>query len=234
MASGALGPMLWWTIRDNNDVVVNGGKLYTYLSGLLTPASIYHDADLTAAYTFPAVSDPLGRIGYYMDPALGNLKFVQTDANDVPCGFNGGVVDPVSPTNAGSVGPGIGDGFVFCSNSASIVAGTSYVSGATFDKLQPGSSVWSVDSATLTGTYVLEVTGVQNVAGTLTVALVNLTDGAPDVPLATATITSTTGERAVSGAITFPAGGSAKQFGIKGKTSANDGFIIGARISRTA
>lgn len=232
MATGALGPMLWWTIRDNTDVVVNGGKLYTYLSGTLTPASIFTDADLQVPYAFPAVSDSLGRIGYYMDPAVGNLKFQQTDADDVPCGFNGGTVDPVSPTNAGQ--SGLGEVFTFCSNSASLVTVTSYASGATFDKLQPGSSVWSVDSATLTGEYVLEVVGVQNTAGTLTVALVNLTSGAPDTPIATCAITSTTGQLVQSSAITFAAGGTAIQYGIKAQVSANSGFVIGARITRTS
>lgn len=231
--AGALGPMLWWTIVDNDGEAVNGGKLYTYLSGTLTPASIYHDADLTTAYTFPAVSDSLGRIGYYLDPALGNLKFAQTDADDVACGFNGGVVDPVAPTNAGV--QALADVFVFCANSAAVVSATSYPSGATFDTLHPGSSVWSVDSDTLVGgTYVLEINGVQVTAGTLTVALVNLTDGAPDTPIATASVTSTTGARAVSSAITFATGGSSKVYGIKSQVSANSGFVIGARIRRTS
>lgn len=231
MATGALGPMLWWTIVDNNGDYVNGGKLYTYLSGTLTPASIYHDADLLTPYTFPAVSDSLGRIGYYMDPSLGNLKFAQTDADDVACGFNGGVVDPVMPTNTGA--SGTSDAFVFCSNSASLVANTTYTSGAGVDKLQAGSSVWSFDSADAVGTYQLEITGVQVTAGTLTVALVNLSDGSPDTPIVTASVTSTTGARAVSGTITFPAAGSTKLYGIKAKVSANNGFVIGARISRT-
>src|SRR5262249_22941584 len=111
---------------------------------------------------------------------------------------------------------------------------TSYPSGATYDKLQPGASVWVVDSATLSGTYVLEATGLQNTAGTLTVALVNLTDGAPDTPIATCAITSATGETKDSSAIVFPSGGVAKSFGIKVKVSANTGFLIGARIVRTA
>jgi hypothetical protein len=228
--AGALGPMLWWTIRDNNDVVVNGGKLYTYLSGTLTPASIYHDADLNTAYAFPAVSDSQGRIGYYMDPAIGNLKFQQTDENDVPCGFNGGTVDPVAPTNAGTAGAH--EEFVFCSNSAALVTNTTYTSGATFDKLHPGSSVWAFDSDA-PGTYELEINGVMSAAGTLTVALVNLSDGAPDTPIATAFITSTTGARAVSGTVTFPAGGTTKVYGIKAIVSANSGFVTGARMNRT-
>jgi hypothetical protein len=228
MASGLINPMLWWTIRDDNDVVVNGGKLYTYLSGTLTPASIYTDGDLATAYAFPAVSDSVGRIGFYMNPALGNLKFIQTDANDVPCGFNSGIVDPVTVS-----GTGLGDTFVFCANSTSLITATSYASGATFDKLQAGSSVWSQVPDLLSGTHVLEINAVVNAAATLTVALVNLTDGAPDTPLVEATVTSLTGALAQSAAITFPSSASAKQFGIKSKISANSGFVVGARIRKT-
>lgn len=228
MATGALAPAFWFTALTDAGVPINGAKLYFYLSGTLTPANVYKNATLATPWAFPAVTSSAGRIVVYLDPSVGNLKMVMTDENDVPVGPT---VDPVAPTNAGL--SGLGEIFVFCSNSASLVTVTSYASGATFDKLQAGSSVWSVDSATLTGTYVLEVVGVQNTAGTLSVALVNLTDGSPDTPIATATLTSTTGERAVSGAITFPSGGSAKVYGIKAKVSANSGFVIGARLTRT-
>jgi hypothetical protein len=114
------------------------------------------------------------------------------------------------------------------------VTATSYPSGATYDMLAAGTSVWIVDPATLSGTYVLEAVGVQTTAGTLTAALVNLGDGAPDTPLATCAIDSLTGETVQSAAITFPAGGAEKSFGVKVKVSANDGYLIGARIVRTA
>jgi hypothetical protein len=225
--AGALAPAFWFQFLDDAGIPVSGTKLYFYLSGTLTPAPVYKNSDLSTAWAFPAVADSAGRIVVYLDPSVGNLKLIVTDSLDVPFGPT---VDPIAPTNANM--DALGDIFVFCANSASLVTATTYPSGATFDKLQPGSSVWSVDSASLSGTYVLEVVGVQNVAGTLTVALVNLSD-APDVPIATATITSLTGERAVSGVITFPAGGTAKLYGIKSKTSANSSFVIGARCSRT-
>lgn len=227
--AGALAPSYWFTALDDNGDPLVGAKLYFYLSGTLTPATVYHDAALGSPWAFPATTDSAGRIVVYLDPAEGNLKMVMTDADDVPVGDT---VDPVEPTNAGIAA--LSDIFVFCANSASVVSNTTYNSGATFDKLQPGSSVWSVDSDDLTGTYVLEINGVQVTAGTLTVALVNLSDGSPDTPIATATITSTTGARAVSSAITFAAGGSAKVYGIKAKVSANSGYVIGARITRTA
>jgi hypothetical protein len=200
-----------------------------YLSGTTTPATVYHDADLMDPWTQPGECDTFGRFVAYLDPAVGNLKLIMTDPDGVPVGPT---VDPVTPTNAGS--SGLGEVFVFGSASSSPVTQTTYNSGASFATLQPGSSVWQVDPATLTGTYVIEATGVQDTAGTLSVAIVNLTDGAPDTPLATAEIDSLTGEVATSGDITFPAGGAVKQFGIKAKVTANTGFVIGVRVIRTA
>ncbi len=199
------------------------------MSGSTTPAPVYKDADLQVAWAFPAVTDAAGRIVVYLDPAVGNLKLIMTDADDVPVGPT---VDPVAPTNAGvGIGTIVYD---FNSNSAASIVVTSYPSGAGFDKCQPGSSPWMVDPAILSGTYVLELTGVQVTSGTLTLALVNLTDGAPDTPIATATLSSLTGATAQSAAITFPASGASRNFGIKSKVSANSGYVIGARIVKVA
>jgi hypothetical protein len=79
---------------------------------------------------------------------------------------------------------------------------------------------------------VLEAMGLMNAAGTLSVAIVNLSDGAPDVPLAVATFTSTTGESAQSGAITFAAAGADKTYAIKTKVSANSGEAWMIRVTR--
>ncbi len=228
MATGALAPSFYFTALDDNGDPYNGAHLYFYLSGTLTPVAVYHDAALSTPWAFPATTDSAGRIVVYLDPTLGNLKLILTDPNDVPFGPT---VDPVAPTNTGT--SGMSDVFVFCANSAALITNTTITSGATVDKLQPGSSVWGVDPDTLAGTYQLEITGVQNTAGTLSVSVVNLSDGSPDVPLATASLTSTTGARAVSGPITFPSGGSTKLLGIKALVSANSGFVIGARITRS-
>ena len=175
---------------------------------------------------------PIARGGLWStwNPSTGALKLVQKDSLGVQFGP---VVDPILPVNAGSVG--LGEIFVFGSNSAAAVTVTSYPSGATLDKLQPGSSPWPQDSAALSGTYVLEADrrpdGERDAHG---VALVNLTDGAPDTPIATCAITSLTGAVVDSAPIVFPGGGAVKQYGLKSMVSANTGFVIGARIVRTA
>ncbi len=230
MATGSLAPCYWFTALDDDGAILPGALFNFYLSGGSTPATVYHDADLADPWTQPAEADANGRIVVYLDPAIGNLKLEMTTALGVPVGPT---VDPITPTNADTAGSSA-TVFVFGSQSSTPITATSYASGATYDKLQPGSSVWVVDPATLTGTYVLEAAGVQETSGTLTVALMNITDGAPDTPIATCAITSLTGQTVQSGSITFPAGGSDKSFGIKCKVSANDGFLIGARIVRTA
>ena len=94
--------------------------------------------------------------------------------------------------------------------------------------------MFSVDSANLVGSFAIQATGLMTVGGTLTVAIVNLSDGAPDVPLADLTITSLTGEVATSAAITFAAPGATKQYGIKAFVTANAGFAWGIKLLRIA
>ena len=230
MATGTLAPAFWFTALDDNGAVLSGALLYFYLSGTSTPAPVYQNATLTTAWAFPAVCDSSGRIVVYLDPAVGDLKLIAKTAAGVQFG---NTIDPVTPTNAGVSGLGII--FDFGSNSNAPVTQTTYTSGAGYDKIQPGSAVWIIDPATLTGTYKLETQGVQDTAGgTLTNALMNLSGGAPDTPIATCAITSSTGEVVTSSAITFPAGGANVTFGIKPKVSANTGFVVAARIVRTA
>jgi hypothetical protein len=232
MAVGTLAPAFWFTAIDDDGLIMPGALLSFFLSGTSTPAVVYHDGDLLVPWTQPAVCDAAGRIVAYLDPATGDLKMTMTDALGVPVGPT---VDPVTGTG-GAGGPG-GVGaeiFSFGSNSSAVITATAYASGATYDTLHPGTGVWLVDPATLTGTYALEVMGVMSAAGTLSVSLMSLDGGAPDVPIATATLTSLTGAVAQSGAITFPAGGVAIHFGLKTIVSANDGFLISARIVRTA
>lgn|SRR3990167_7701130 len=98
---------------------------------------------------------------------------------------------------------------------------TTYPSGATLDKLAPNTGVLRVaDMALVAATIKLfAVLKISNVLGTVSLSLVNLTDGAPDTPLTNGTITSqsATGAYVESGSITIPAGTN-KDFGVKLKT----------------
>jgi len=228
MATGTLMPAPYQTYFDSNGVIAVGAKINSYLSGTSTPSPLYHDAALGSPWTNPALTDSAGRIVAYLDPAIGAYKFIVTLSDGTPIG----TYDPVNATNANV--SGLGEIFVFGGNSATPITQTSYPSGATFDKLHSGTAVYSVDSATLSGTYVVEMTGVMSGAGTLSVSIVDLSSGTPDTPLATATTTSTTGAVVQSSAIGFGAPGSARLYGIKVKVSANTGFAWGIRVKRTA
>lgn len=226
--SYALAPYETRQYFDDNGDPLNGGLVYTWLSGTATPATTYSNSTGTQN-TNPIVLSASGRAQIYLDPSHA-YKFNVTTALGVAVGYT---VDPVNAVNAGS--SGLGEIFVFGSNSASPITNTSYVSGATFDKLQPGSGVYAADAANIpAGTYKLQVTGLIPAGGTLTVAIVNLSDGAPDTPLETCAATSTTGQVVTSGAITFGAAGTTKLYGIKPKVSANSGYLKYAALVRTA
>ncbi len=210
---------------DGNPLAL--GKVYTYASGTSTPIFTYADS-IGTLNTNPVILSASGRCRIYLD-AL-SYKFEVTDADDVPVGLT---MDPVTSTALGD-GSGIGETYDFGGDSNSPITVTSYVSGATFDMLHAGTSVFVVDSANLVGTFALQATGYQVTSGTLTAAIVNISDGAPDTPLAELTITSLTGAVATSSAITFAAGGTDKSYGIKPKVSANTGFAWGFKLVRTA
>jgi len=213
---------------DNGDPLALG-KLWTYVTGTTTPLDTYSDS-IGSLNANPVVLTASGRCRLYLQPLA--YKFILTDANDVAVGLT---MDPVTASaSAVGAGSGLGEVFSFGGAADSPITVTSYPSGATFDFLHAGTAVFAENSANLSGTYVIQVTGRMDTSGTLTVAIVNLSDGAPDTPLATATATSLTGEVATSGAITFGAAGTTKRYGIKTKVSANTGFAWGVHLVKTA
>ena len=214
---------------DDNGVPLAGGLVYTWVSGTSTPLQTFSDAIGTPNLN-PIVLSASGRARIYLLPLA--YKFTMTDSLGTPVGLT---MDPVTASAlATGSGSGLGSIFEFGGFGSSPVTRTTYDSGATFDHLHPGTAVYPKDSTDLIGTYVLQVTGLMVTAGTLTVALVNLSDGSPDTPIATCTITSLTGEVATSAAITFGAAGVSKNYGIKTKVSANSGYAWGSKLVRTA
>lgn len=226
MSVGTIAPVGKHQFFDDNGDPLSAGKVYTYEAGTSTPKATYSDTDLTTPNANPIVLDAAGRATIFLSAS--SYKFVVKTSADATIYTQ----DNIQAVNAGA--SGLGEIFDFGGSSSSPVTGTSYPAGATFDKLHPGTAVYNEDAANLSGTYKLEATGVVAAATTLTVALVNLSDGAPDTPLVTMTFTSTTGERKQSSAITFPAGGTAKNYGIKVKVDAGSGYVWGVKLVRTA
>jgi len=226
--SYTLAPYTFWQQFDGAGDPLALGSISVYLAGTATPAITYSNSTGTQN-AWPIPLDSEGRCVIYLDPAF-SYKFVVKNSAGVV--VPAGTQDLIAAVGAGSAG--LGSVFEFGGFGSSPVTVTTYATGATFDKLHPGTAVYPVDSANLLGTYVLQVTGLMVTAGTLTVALVNLSDGSPDTPIATATITSLTGEVATSAAITFGAAGVSKNYGVKTKVSANSGYCWGAKLVRTA
>jgi hypothetical protein len=227
--TGSIFPAPFFTAFNNSGIMVPGALVNFYVTGTSTRAAVWADAGLITPLSNPAQCDSAGRLVAYLDPSVGAYKVVFTDAS----GATLKTVDPVTATNTGL--SGLGEITVFGGLAASPVTVTTYPSGATYDKLHPGTGVYFIDSATLTpGTYVIEATGTTSVGNTITLAIVNLDDGAPDTPLATLTISSATGARGRSLSIAFAAGGTAKTYGIKSKMDAGTGFAWNVRLLRTA
>lgn len=227
MSTGTLSPAPWFTGLSDTGVPLAGGLLYTYAAGTSTPATTYSDSALTVAHPNPIVLDSAGRATIYL--AATSYKFTLKTA----AGVTVRTQDNIAAVNAGSTG--LGDIFLFGGDSTSPVTAAAYPSGATFDKLHAGTSVFSLDSANLApGTYVLQFTGVVSAAATLTVAIVDLSSGSPNTPLAEATVTSLTGAVGTSGTITFAGAGSTVQYGVKSKITTADGEAWGIRLVRTA
>lgn len=232
MASGTLAPSPYFTALDATGVAISGATVEFFASGTSAHLTAYSDAALTVPLANPAGCDSAGRLVIYLQPLA--YKFVIRDAVGVLIR----TVDPVTSVGsagAGLIGGSLGDVFVFGGDPTSPVTAAAYPSGATFDKLHAGTAVWTFDAGSLApGTYKLQATGLVVGAVTLTVAIVNLTDGAPDTPLATCAITSMTGEVQTSGPIAFAAAGATKSYGIKAKITGGSGEAFGIRIVRTA
>lgn len=225
MPTGTVMPSPKFTGWNDAGAVIAGGLLYTYLAGTTTPEPTYSDSALTVPNANPIVLDAAGRATVFL--AEKTYKFVLKTA----AGATVWTQDNIAATHLAQSG-GLGEVFSFGGSDTVYTANVAYPAGATLDKLHSGTGVWNVDSATLPGTYRLE--GVLRGAGgaTVTVALVNLDDGAPDTAIVTIASNSATGARVQSGNIAFAAGGSAKNYGVKIKVDVGTGYAWGIRVVR--
>lgn len=81
-ATGLLTPNSTFIDDDGNPAA--GWFLYTYEAGTSTPAPTYTDSDLLVPNQNPIELDAAGGAIIYVDPDVGALKIVATDADGVP------------------------------------------------------------------------------------------------------------------------------------------------------
>lgn len=227
MPTGTLAPSPWFVITDGNNNPIPGGKIRTKLAGTNTDEPVYSDALLTTPLSNPVVADGYGRVSFYL--AAKTYKFIVLDASDVQIRVQDNVAAVHLNQNI------IGDIFNFGGDSNAPITVTSYPTGTTFDKCHAGTRWFALDSGNLaSGTYVLEGMLMGVGGGTVTAALVNLSDGNPNTAIATISSASTTGAVVQSGAITFAGSGASKTYAVKVKVDTGGGFAWGLTLRRTS
>ena len=220
MSAGTLAPYSFPQAFDDDGNPLDGGLLWTYQAGTTTPTTTWHDADLLVPNPNPITLTGGGRYKIYLGAA--SYKFVLTDATGV-------VIDTTDPVGSvGLVTSGVLTEFTFFGDPTSPITSTSYPAGATFTACHAGTAILAIDSATLAaGTYAIKGMAANLTSDLTTVALVNLTDGSPDTPIASMSA-RVRRESVTSGAITPAAGGSAQNYGIKAKVGSGAGFAWGS------
>jgi hypothetical protein len=227
VSAGTLAPYAFPQALDDNGDPLDGGFLYTYATGTSTPATTYTDANLLVPNTNPIVLTAGGRYKIYLAPL--SYKFVLKSSAGV-------VIDTTDPIGSiGLVTSGIYEVWSFGGDATSPITANAYPSGPTFASCHAGTTIFTIDSARLaSGTYALQGMLLSTGGSALSVAMVNLTDGAPDTPIVAMTSTSTTGELAASGNIPFAVGGVPKSYGIKAQVASGSGFAWGIQLVKVA
>ena len=222
--NGTVMPYAKIQFFDNNGDPCNGCLLYTYNSGTTTPLATYSESTLTTPNANPVVMDSAGRATVFLSPTA--YKFVLKTAAAVTLW----TVDGISAVGMANIGSQI---VTFGGQANTPVTATAYPSGTTFATLHAGTLMWNINSANIGGTYALEGMLLGS-GGTITAALVNLSDGAPDTPIVTIASSNAVGERQISGSVTFPASGTAKTLAVKVKVSAGYGYAWSLRLVRVS
>ena len=88
-------------IQDALGVPVVGAKITTFTAGTSSPLDVFHNPDLTGAWSQPIVTNAAGQSAgpVYVSPTPA-IKIVVVDANDVP--VPGFPVDNWSPSAVGA------------------------------------------------------------------------------------------------------------------------------------
>lgn len=226
--AGTLIPAPFIYFTDDEGHPLNAGTFETYVTGTDTPTPVYHDADLLNPWDNPATIPADGKAVIYLDAVTIKLKVFDSDGNLLA------TYDPIQSTAlAGGGGTG-GIAFNFEGDDDFPITVTALPSGTTLATLHPGTSILRIDSANLIGDYGLQAMLQAGSGETVTGSIVNLSQGSPDVALASVTSSSTSGEIQTSSAITFATGGTDRDYGIKTKTSVGTapGFAYGFKLVR--
>lgn len=225
-----LTPWIEQRFLDSDGNPLNGGRVYTYVAGGTSVAqATYTTMGGTVQNANPIILNSAGR------PTSGGI-FLAATSYTIEVKTSADVLlytvtVPSTGLTAGLIGT---TSYPIEGDPNCPITATSLPSGTTFSTCHAGTAWLSIDSANLTGTYIL--TGMlQGISGvTVTASLVNLTDGTPDTPLVSITSTSTTGEFQSSGAITFATAGASKKYAVKCKTSSGTGYAWALGLSRSA
>jgi hypothetical protein len=87
---------------DDNGAPLAAGKLYHWVAGGSSViAPVFHNSNLSSAWTNPIVLDSAGRIpGQVFCPSVPAIRWILTDANDVQVGATADNVSQFVPATA--------------------------------------------------------------------------------------------------------------------------------------
>ena len=99
MALYTLAPQPWLIFLDDSGIYLPSGQLAIYVSGTMTPATVYTSANGTA-HPFPITLDSAGRVpgGLYLQPGL-SYKFVLHEPQ-IEEPLDGGIIKTQEPIDA--------------------------------------------------------------------------------------------------------------------------------------
>jgi microcystin-dependent protein len=83
MATGYILPFPIWQPVDGSGIPFAGGKMYVYLAGTTTPATLYGDVGLTTPLTNPVIADSAGRFAEMYAASGVSYKLVLKTSADV-------------------------------------------------------------------------------------------------------------------------------------------------------
>ena len=227
-----VAPFPYHQFFDNDGNPAAGYFLYTYASGTTTPATTYSTSSGTA-HTNPIELDQNGRVPLFLQAISYRFDLV-TDLL-VPVWS----IDGVASTGLSQSAVGIGGiGWAFGGSEYTPITNTSYSAGTAYTACHADTSFYSINSSLLTGDFALTAMMYALNGSTVTAALVNLSDGSPDTPIAEISSASSTGALVTSATISFASPGTAKTYAIKVKNSASTtdsaGFVFAINLTRTA